>query len=110
MEYSTEENVGSAGLKRLHEMVTKVKADREVGVAYMKAIEIEKRIREEGREEGRAEGRAGDVMTFLEAKGTVPPQLERAIYTETDMNVLKDWLLLAAGAASVEEFQKQSGL
>lgn len=106
MEHSTEENVGNAGLKRLHEMVTKVKADRKVGAAYMKAIEIEKRIREEGR----AEGRAGDVMMFLEAKGTVPPQLERAIYTQTDMNVLKDWLLLAAGAASVEEFQKQSGL
>lgn len=106
MECSTEENAGNAGLKRLHEMVTKVKADREVGVAYMKAIEIEKCIREEGR----AEGRAGDVMMFLEAKGTVPPQLERAIYTQTDMNVLKDWLLLAAGAASVEEFQKQSGL
>ena len=30
--------------------------DGEVGLAYMKSVEIEKRIREEGREEGRKEG------------------------------------------------------
>ena len=39
MEYSTVENAKTTGLARLHEMVTKVKADREVGLAYMKSQE-----------------------------------------------------------------------
>ena len=36
MAESTEANARTKGLRRLHEMVTKVKADREVGLAYMK--------------------------------------------------------------------------
>lgn len=97
MEHSTAENAKSAGLARLHEMVTEVKSDREVGLAYMKACEIERRIK--------AEGTAEAVLTLLAAKGTVPPQLERAIAAQTDMETLNRLLLLAAEAASVEEFQ-----
>lgn len=42
-------------------MVTAVKNDGEVGLAYMKSVEIEKRIREEGREEGIEEGHRDGV-------------------------------------------------
>lgn len=35
-------------------IVTDIKKDGDVGLAYMKSVEIEKRIREEGREEGRS--------------------------------------------------------
>ena len=56
MENSIEENAGTDSLKVFHHMVTAVKNDGEVGLAYMKSVEIEKRIREEGREEGRKEG------------------------------------------------------
>lgn len=60
MENSTEENAGTDSLKAFHHMVTAMKNDGEVGLAYMKSVEIEKRIWEEGREEGREEGhRAG---------------------------------------------------
>ncbi len=59
-------------------MVMEVKADREVGLAYMKSWESEKRIKEKKKAE--------------------------AIYTQTDMDVLNQWLLLAAGAGNVEEF------
>ena len=38
-------------------MVRAVKSDGEVGISYMKSVEIEEKIREEGREEGRKEGR-----------------------------------------------------
>ena len=38
-------------------MVTAVKRDREVGLAYMKSFEREQRIREQSREEGYTEGR-----------------------------------------------------
>ena len=97
MEHSTAENAQSAGLARLHEMVAKVKSDREVGLAYMKACEIEKRIR--------TEGKAEDILLLLAAKGEIEPRLERVITAQTDTEKLNQWLLLAAGSASVEEFQ-----
>lgn len=97
MEHSTAENAQSAGLAKLHEMVVKVKSDREVGLAYMKACEIEKRIRMEGKAEA--------VLTLLAAKGAIPPQLEKTIIAQTDTETLNRLLLLAARAASVEEFQ-----
>ena len=74
MECSVSENAQTAGLARLHEMVTKVKTDREVGTVYMHLMEMEQRIKKtakeegreegliEGREEGRAEGRAEEII------------------------------------------------
>ena len=56
MEHSTIENARTAGLERLHEMVLEVKSDREVGMAYMKAYEFEKHIREKAIKEGMEEG------------------------------------------------------
>ena len=35
--------------RELHRLVTDIKKDGAVGLAYMKSVEIEKRIREEGR-------------------------------------------------------------
>ena len=101
MEHSTAENVRSAGLARLHEMVTEVKADREVGLAYMKAVEIEKRIR--------LEGKAEAVLVLLGRKGEVPSDVECAIRAQTDAEVLTKWLLLAADVKTVGEFQEQMG-
>ncbi|HBA47236.1 MAG TPA: hypothetical protein DCZ91_05455 [Lachnospiraceae bacterium] len=86
---------------KLHEMVTKVKADREVGLAYMKAVEIEKRIR--------LEGKAEAVLVLLGRKGKVPSDVECAIRAQTDAEVLTKWLLLAADAKTVCEFQEQMG-
>ena len=56
MEDSTEENARTDSLKELHRMVRAVKSDGEVGISYMKSVEIEEKIREEGRKEGRKEG------------------------------------------------------
>ncbi len=39
--------------RELHRIVTAVKKDGEVGLEYMKSVEIEKRIRQESREEER---------------------------------------------------------
>ena len=105
MENSTAGNAKSEDLARLHEMVTKVKADREVGLAYMKAVEIEKRIRSEGKAEGKAEA----VLVLLGRKGEVPSDVECAIRAQTDAEVLTKWLLLAADVKTVGEFQEQMG-
>ena len=58
MEDTRAENAVTPELRELHEMVTQVKCDKEVGLAYMKAYELEQRLLRQGREEGRAEGRA----------------------------------------------------
>ena len=55
MEHSRAENVKSEELARLHEMVMNIKSDREVGLAYMKAYEAEKRIRKKEQRERRKE-------------------------------------------------------
>ena len=41
-------------MKKLHRMVTAVKRDGEVGLAYMKSFEREERIRKQGEAEGKA--------------------------------------------------------
>ena len=55
MEDPSDENAQTEGLKSLHKMVTEVKRDREVGLAYMKSFEREQKIRKQGWAEGRAE-------------------------------------------------------
>ena len=58
--------------RELHRIVTDIKKDGEVGLAYMKSVEIEKRIREEGRAEGRAEGRKeGKVEGVAEGRSLI---------------------------------------
>ena len=56
MEHSSIENASTENLKKLHRMVTAVKRDGEVGLAYMKSFEREERIRRQGEEEGRKAG------------------------------------------------------
>ena len=52
MEHSSIENASTESLKKLHQMVTAVKRDGEVGLAYMKSFEREARIRRQGEAEG----------------------------------------------------------
>lgn len=58
MENSIEENAGTDSLKVFHHMVTAVKNDGEVGLAYMKSVEIEKGYekKEEKKEEKKDTG------------------------------------------------------
>lgn len=102
LEESTAENAKSAGLARLHEMVMGVKSDKEVGLAYMKSFEIERRIRNEGRAEGRAE----DIMDLLGDIGSVPEELGNRIRGQKNLETLREWLKLAARSKSVEEFEE----
>ena len=56
MEHSSIENASTESLKKLHQMVTAVKRDGEVCLAYMKSFEREERIRKQGEAEGRKAG------------------------------------------------------
>lgn len=102
MEHSVAENAQSEGLARLHKMVSEVKADREVGLAYMKSVEIEQMIR--------VEGKAESILMLLGEKGPVPARIRQVIQTQQDMDVLNAWLLLAARVENVIQFEEQAGL
>ena len=108
MEYSSRENARTENLQRLHEMVTAVKRDGKVGLAYMKSFEIEERIREqglaEGMEKGIAQGRINGILDLLGELGEIPPSLEEQITAQKDEEILRTWLKLAAKAGSMEEF------
>ena len=111
MEHSSRENAKTESLQRLHEMVTAVKRDGKVGLAYMKSFEIEERIREEGIEVGLAKGKtaglAQAVLDLLGCLGDVPSSLQETIIAQKDDTTLRTWLKLAAKAESVAEFTKQ---
>jgi hypothetical protein len=62
MEHSSVENASTENLKKLHRMVTAVKRDGEVGLAYMKNFEREERIRKQGEEEGEIVGKTKEVI------------------------------------------------
>ena len=83
----------------------KMERARESGLA-----EGEKKGRAEGRTEGRAEGRSLSVLALLEDLGQIPSSLRERIMSQRDSNVLTDWLLAAAAAASVEDFKKAAKL
>ena len=107
MEASTAENAKSAELIRLHEMVMGVKSDREVGLAYMKAFEAEKRIREEGRAEGKAEAVLEYITDLLEDMGSVPMKLEERLREQKNPEILRKWHKMAARSESIEEFERR---
>lgn len=103
MEYSSKENAKTESLRKLHEMVTAVKRDGKVGLAYMKSFEMEQRIREEGRKESLAEA----VIEFLCSLGEVPSSLRETIMAQKEETTLRAWIKLAARVESVAEFTDQ---
>ncbi len=40
---------------------------------------------------------------FLEDLGSIPPELEKKLFEESDAAVLKNWLKIAATSKSIEE-------
>lgn len=118
IEESTEENAVTGELKALHEYIISIKKRKEVGVRYMKSLELERMWRQEGRKEGLEEGREKgltegkvesriqDILDLLDDLGTVPRSLARKISGETDTATLRRWVKLAAKAESHADFEK----
>ena len=89
-------------LKRLHESIREIKASADMEVEYMKMEERERIIRDEGKQIGIINGKIESVLELLEDKGEVPEKV-----AETDPEVLKKWLRLAAKSETIEEFCKE---
>ena len=81
MEDTCAENAVTPELRELHEMVTQVKCDKEVGLAYMKAYELEQRLLRQGRAEGTV-----DTLVELVKDGllTIAQAAERSGVPMTD--------------------------
>ena len=75
-------------------------------VEYMKMEERERIIRDEGKQIGIINGKIESVLELLEDKGEVPEKVKTEIFAETDLEVLKKWLRLAAKSETIEEFCK----
>lgn len=103
MEDSTDEYVAGVtdeAIIRLHEKVTELKQWRELEERYMTFEEMLKDREEKGRAEGFVEG----ILSLLGVHGDVSEELSDRIAQETDVEVLKQWLLLAGKVTSVEMF------
>lgn len=94
-------------LKRLHESIREIKASADMEVEYMKMEERERIIRDEEKQIGIINGKIESVLELLEDKGEVPEKVKAEIFAETDPEVLKKWLRLAAKSETIEEFCKE---
>ena len=94
-------------LKRLHESIREIKASADMEVEYMKMEERERIIRDEGKQIGIINGKIESVLELLEDKGEVPEKVKAEVFAETDPEVLKKWLRLAAKSETIEEFCKE---
>ena len=84
----------------LQKFIKHIKESREMGERFMLFEELLK----DERAEGRAEGRADSILTLLEEKGEIPTDLREKITKEKNMDVLGNWIKLAAKAQSIEQF------
>lgn len=66
--------------------------------------EMLKDERKEGRAEGRTEGAKLSLYTILECKGRIPDGFRERIESEQNLEILKNWLVLAAKSETMEAF------
>ena len=95
---------------QLQDAVDKVKKDREMEDRYMLFELMLRDKQKEGYKKGLAEGLsqgiAESILTILESKGPVSPELSEQILQEKDLSTRQNWLKLAAEISGVEEFRK----
>lgn len=106
IEHTTEEvsrNCKSERIKEMQKHIEAIKSSEEIGVKYMQAWEEKIYDRNEGKQEGKAEA----VLELLEDLGTVPQELKKIILEQSDLDVLRRWLKLAAKAETIEEFKEK---
>ena len=58
----------------------------------------------------KAEDRAEAVIELLEVLGELSDSLRNCIMEQTDLELLRKWLKVAAKAESIEEFERVIGL
>ena len=64
-------------------------------------------FREDGRIQGMLETKIADIFELLEDIGEIPQELHEKINAETNIEILRKMLKLAAKADSIEEFERR---
>ncbi len=106
---SIDENVTDKANGEFYQYVEAVKILPEVRQNYMTFEEYmyyrEHDAKMEGRLEGKLESRIEDIIEILENYGEdISESLRERISSETDVEVLKSWLKIAAKCDSIAEF------
>ena len=112
---SIDENVTDKANGEFYQYVEAVKILPEVRQNYMTFEEYmyyrEHDAKMEGRLEGKLESRIEDIIEILENYGEdISESLRERISSETDVEVLKSWLKIAAKCDSIAEFCKAAQL
>ena len=97
-------NVNDANISRLHESVTRVKLLQDLEEKFMTGQELLDISHRKGVAEGLINGKTESIIEILSELGTLSEELETAIKSEKDLDILKGWVKLAARVSSVEEF------
>ena len=107
---SIDENVTDKATRELHQYVEDVKILPEVRQNYMTFEEYMYYREHDAKMEGRLEGRLqGRLEEKLENYGEdISNALRERISSETDVEILKSWLKIAAKCGSIEEFCKMA--
>ena len=92
LEDSREENAKDADLMAIHQMVQKVKHDREVSLEYMKIFERERLIREDGYASGKEDGYISGKEAGKEAE--LVEIIRRKQQTGLSADDIAEWLEL----------------
>ena len=104
---STDENVTNKATRKLHQYVEEVKILPEVRRTYM-TFEEYVYYRER---DAKIEGKIEDIVEILENYGeNLSETLREKISSETDVEVLKSWVKIAAKSSSIAEFCKATQL
>lgn len=102
-EDSREENAVNQDIREIHEIVKRVKSDREVSVNYMKSWEYEAWIREEAAREGKEEGFRQGIEEGKEQgiekgiKQGIEQGIEQVIFKMLSMNMDDDIICQTTG-------------
>ena len=90
-------------VKRLQDSVQRVKENRRMEEKYMTLGELLK----DERDEGKAEGKAEAVLELLEDYGSIPETERERIMSETNQDILRKWIRMAARVSSVKQFAEE---
>lgn len=103
IENSIAENVTDTNIQAIHNYVSEVKQDREVGVQYMKSWEREALIREEGKEAGLEEGRKSGILEGEQ-------RINQLILKLKEAGRIEDIIKAASDAEYQQQLLKEYGL
>lgn len=97
----------SKAVRKIHDVVKQVKKSAKLEEQFMRGEELLKQREQMGREAGLAEGRRESLIIVLQSMGVVSDTLSEKIESQSDLEVLNNWIALACKESDIEEFERQ---